>query len=395
MSTPAPTGRGPRLDSTAAKVVLAAAVGLGVLFAAFAIVSPDPATAIGEFLTGAVSNPGRITQWLSYSSELMVTGAAVCLVFRVGLFTIGVEGQVFIGALLAGLVALGLGSGPLTLLLATAASALGGFLWGLIPGLMKAYLGADELVTSLLLNYVATFLFSFVLKQFLTPANAGFPVSAYFAPSVGFPTLGTDPAVPVTLLLGVVVCLAVSTVLTRSRFGYRLRVVGDSPRFAHANGLPVRRLMWIAIALSGAIAGLAGAGLAFGTTHRLIVGMATGIGFDGLTVALLAFSRPILVPIAALAYGYLTTGGDVIQITANVPSQVVVVLQGVLILLIATVLRGRTARARRTTPPTGEEADDEPGPLDAAERSEIATATTTDSAPAHRERKAHVPGHDA
>lgn len=328
-----------------------AAVGI-VLYVLFLITSDDPAGALQGLLTGAVSNPGRIAQWLSYSSLVMITGAAVCLAFRVGMFSIGAEGQVFIGALVSGVVVLLIGPSPISLFLAVLASAVGGFLWGVVPGLMRAYLGADELVTSLMLNYVATFTFAFVLREYLTPEGAGFPVSEYFDESSWFPNFGTRPAISSTLLLGLIVCAVVSVVLSRTRFGYTLRLVGDSPRFAHANGLPVPRLIWLAIALSGAVAGLAGAALAFGNTHRLVLGMGIGLGFDGILVALLALNRPALVPIAALVYGYIRTGGDVIQITSNVPRDVVVIIQGIAILALAAAIRQRQQKARQVATPT-------------------------------------------
>lgn len=318
------------------------------LYGLFALTSDDPVSALQGLFSGAVSSPGRIAQWLSYASFLMITGASVCLVFRVGMFSIGAEGQVFVAALLSGALVLMIGPSPFALPLAIAAAALAGFLWGIIPGLMKAYLGADEIVTSLMMNYIATFLFAFVIKEFLQPDDAGFPVSEFFDPSAWFPTIGTSPAISSTLILGVAVCLISSLVLNRSRFGYRLRVVGSSPRFAHANGMPVARLIWLSIAISGAVAGLAGAAIAFGGTNRLILGMATGIGFDGILVALLAANRPILVPIMALAYGFLRTGGDVIQITSNVPRDIVVVLQGVIILVLAAGMRSWEQRANRT-----------------------------------------------
>ncbi|KJQ53885.1 ABC transporter permease [Microbacterium sp. SA39] len=335
----------PKTAVTVGLVLLGVVVGL---YGLFALTSDNPMSALQGLFSGAVSSPGRIAQWLSYASFLMITGASVCLVFRVGMFSIGAEGQVFVAALLSGALVLMLGPSPFALPLAIVAAALAGFLWGVISGLMKAYLGADEIVTTLMMNYIATFLFAFVVKEFLQPADAGFPVSEFFDPSSWFPTVGSSPAISTTLVLGVAVCLITSLVLNRSRFGYRLRVVGSSPRFAHANGMPVARLIWLSIAVSGAVAGLAGAAIAFGGTNRLILGMATGIGFDGILVALLAANRPILVPVMALAYGFLRTGGDVIQITSNVPRDIVVVLQGVIILVLAAGMRYWEQRADRT-----------------------------------------------
>jgi general nucleoside transport system permease protein len=383
-----------RIGRPAGKVALGVAIGVVVVLGIFALTSSDPFGALRGLLTGAVSSPGRLGQWLSYSSFLMLTGASVALAFRVGMFSIGAEGQAFVGALLAGFVVLNMGSSPLALPLAALASIVAGFFWGLIPGLMKAYLGADEIVTTLMMNYVATYLFSFVIKQFLQPKDAGYPVSDFFPISSWFPSIGGPAGVSTTVILGAVVCALVSVLLNRSRFGYALRMVGDSPRFAHANGMRVPRLIWMSIALSGAVAGLAGAAIGLGSTHRLILGMATGIGFDGILVALLALNRPLLVPVTALAYGYLRTGGDVIQITSNVPRDVVVILQGAIILVLAMVLRQRERRSRAQAAA----ADDftVTGAIDAAAVRELAPteagATTPAPSTTLRERTKDVLG---
>lgn len=338
--------RGRRILVPATKVAAAVAIGVVGLFLLFAATSSDPIGALNGLLTGAVSGPGRIAQWISYSSFLMLTGASVCLAFRVGMFSIGAEGQVFIGALLAGIVGLTMAPGPLALVVACIASIIGGFLWGVVPGLMRAYLGADEIVTTLMMNYIATFMFAWIIKEFLQPADAGYPVSDFFDAASWFPSIGSSPAISTTLILAIIVCVVVSVVLNQTRFGYKLRMVGDSPRFAHANGFPVARLIWLSIAISGAVAGLAGAAIGFGSTHRLILGMASGIGFDGILVALLALNRPLLVPLTALAYGYLRTGGDVIQITSDVPRDIVVIIQGVIILVLAALLKQRERKSR-------------------------------------------------
>ncbi|WP_028935100.1 ABC transporter permease [Pseudonocardia spinosispora] len=362
--TPRVPRAGRALRSTGA-IAAATAAALLVLIGLMALATPDPIGAVGGLLTGAVSSPGRAAQWLSYASFLMLTGASVCLVFRVGMFSIGAEGQVFVGGLLAGLVALMMGPTPMAIPVGIAAAIVGGFLWALIPGLMKAYLGADEIVTSLMMNYIGTFLFAFVVKQFLMPEGAGYPVSKFFPHSNWLPTIGTAPAIPSTMILGLAACILVGVLLDRTRLGYALRMVGDSPRFAHANGLHVPRLIWVSIAVSGAVAGVAGAAIAFGSTHRLILGMATGLGFDGVLVALLAVNRPMLVPLTALAYGYLRTGGDVMQITANVPRDVVVVVQGLLIIALAAALRRRTGEGRGR-PATGVVAGGPPPGTDTA-----------------------------
>ena len=367
MSRRTATPPGDWLAATAA-VVLTLLVMAGLLVAT----TDDTGGAVKGLLTGAISNEGRVDQWLAYSSYLMLTGAAVCLVFRVGQFSIGAEGQLVVGALAAGVTVLHVADGRTAMLAAVGAALVGGFVWGLLPGLMKAYMRTDEIISTLMLNYVALFGFAYVVKRFLAPPDAGFPVSEFFLPDTWLPSIGGPQGVPGSFLAALVACVLTAVLLTRSRLGLKLRLVGDSESFARAVGLPVPRLIWLSMALSGALAGLAGGVIALGDTHRLILGISAGLGYDGILVALLALNRPLLVPITGLAYGYLRTGGDVIQITDGIPRDVVTVLQGVLVLVMAVALQRRSGR-RRTVDVRVH--DNDPAPIrGGAERSSSAQA---------------------
>ncbi|ADB49072.1 ABC transporter permease [Conexibacter woesei] len=335
----------------AASVGWLVAMALVVIYGLLALSASDPLAATESLLAGPFESPGRVTQWLGDSTNLMLTGLAVALVFRVGQFSIGQEGQVAAGALASGAVLLTVGPFTGMWVVGLLAAMVAGFVWGLIPGLMKAYAGADEIVSSLMLNYVMLLFFSLAVKQWLQLDHAGYPVSDFFAPQAWLPQFGTAPRVSLGLVIAVLLCVGGALFLSRTRLGFEMKTIGANPGFASAVGLRVTRSIWLSMAMSGALAGLAGGVIAQAETHRLIVGLSGGIGYDGIIVALLAASRPLAIPVAALGYGYLRTGGDVAQITSDVPRELVTTVQGVLILMVTIKLTSAGRLLRRVLPP--------------------------------------------
>jgi len=335
-----------RLGGVLGNVTAVTAGALILIFLLLVLTSDDPVAATDALLSGPVSDPTRVTQWLGDSATLMLTGIAVALVFRVGQFSLGAEGQVAMGALASGALLLHIGGTPGSWVVGLLVGALAGFAWGAVPGVMKAYGNADEIVSTLMLNYVALFFFAFAIKEWLQPPNAGFAVSDFYERNAWMPTFGESPVVPLSLVLALVLVIVVAYLLARTRGGFEMRMAGSNMRFAAAVGLRVRRSVWLSMALSGAIAGVAGAAIAQTETHRLILGLSGNFGYDGILVALLAANRPLLVPVAALAYGYLRTGGDIAQLTSNTPRELITTAQGVLILFVTARFTGAGARLR-------------------------------------------------
>jgi general nucleoside transport system permease protein len=333
----------PKLGSASGIIVIA----LLVIYGLLAITAGDPLQATRTLLTGPLSDSGRVTQWLNDSTDLMLTGLAVALVFRVGQFSLGAEGQLAMGALASGALLLHLGDFAGMWLVGLLVACIAGFLWGLIPGLMKAYGDADEIVSTLMLNYLALFFFSFAIKQWLQPKGAGYAVSSFLPFHAWVPTYGTGPTIPLGFVVAVVLCVAGAAFLARTQLGFAMRMTGLNMRFATGVGLRVDRSIWLSMAMSGAVAGLAGGLVVQTETHRLILGLSGNIGYDGILVALLAANRPLLVPAAALAYGYLRTGGDVAQLRSSVPRELITTVQGVLILFVTAKFTGVGARLRR------------------------------------------------
>ncbi len=276
---------------------------------------------------------------LTVSIPLILAGLAVAIAFRTGLFNIGAQGQIILGAIFATFVAINF-SFPLvvTLLLIIIGGLLGGAIWGGLVGLLKAKTGAHEVILSIMLNYIAVYLLQYLLKNSLQrPGNTN-PISPIFEDNAIFPRIFGD-GTPFRLHWGFVLALAavffVSWLLNRSTIGFRLRAVGANPGAAKNAGISVSAGYILVMSIAGALAGLAGALQVSGTEKVLNTGVAASFGFDAITVALLGRSTPWGTFFAALLYGAFRAGGTNMQVSTGTPIDLVLVVQALIVLFIA------------------------------------------------------------
>jgi len=288
------------------------------------------------FLLGALGRVNRWAIWIQDALTLILVGLAIAIVFRARQFSLGAEGQLYLGALVSG--ALVLSSShlpPLVLIpLALLGAMAAGFVWGLLPGALKAYLGANELVATLMLNTIAIRFFELVLTMQLKPPGAGYNSSAPFAPSGQLPSIVANTQVTIAVFLVIIAVVAVWLLITRTPLGYEIRMVGANRRFADYGGINTRRTIMLSMAVSGIVAGLAGAHLSMGIFRQLISGLSFGLAFEGVVVSLLARNNPLVIPFTALLYAYLRSGAQFMERDANVSFEVVRIIQAVIILLI-------------------------------------------------------------
>ena len=313
--------------------------------------------AYDAFLLGPLSRLNRWVVWVRDALTLILLGLAIAIVFRAEQFSLGAEGQLYFGALVSGVIALSFGNVPKGVLvpLALLSATTAGFLWGLLPGALKAYLGANELVSTLMLNTIATRFYEMVLTFQLQPSDAGYTSSEWF-PSSGllpsFIDVGGDQ-VTVAVFLVIAIVLLTWVMIQRTPIGYEIRMIGANIKFADYGGVNTRRTIMLAMAVSGAVAGLAGAHLAMGIHRKLILNISVGLAFEGVVVALLARNNPLVVPFTGLLYAYLRTGAQVMERDANISAEVVRIIQAVVILLITaealvTFFQRRRVRRRGT-----------------------------------------------
>lgn len=333
-----------------ARVLIVIAAALGLSFLVILLVSAEPGEAFRQFLTGPLANRNRQGNWIVQASTLTLTGLAVALVFQARQFALGAEGQLYLGGLAAGITALFAPGDALVVgVLAFLAATLAGFLYGLIPGYLKAYFGANEIVSTLMLNAIATAGYSFILVRFLRTTGGNYSENfAVFGPTGRLRPLVEGTQISAVLVVAVVAAVAVQVLLYGTTFGYGLRMSGMNLRFAEYGGVDVRRTITLAMGLSGGIAGIAGAGLILGTFGRVNPQPSTGYGLDGIVIALLARNYPLATIPAALFYSYLRVGADVMGQNSDVPFEMANVIQGIIILLItADALTRLLARRRR------------------------------------------------
>ena len=329
------------------RIVIVVIIALVFGFIITALVSEEPVEAYKELLTGplpkfSMTEDGltlrginRFGNWIEDSITLILVGLAVALVFKANQFSLGAEGQIYLGALAAGMVSLFV-QAPIAIhiSLALIAAAVAGFLWGLVPGILKAYVGADEIVSTLMLNVIAIQIYNLLLIHWLKDPTAGFIGTEFFPKTAVLPIVIPGTRVTIALFIAVVAVIAVWFLMARTPLGYEIRVIGANLRFAEYGGINTKRTIALSFAVSGLLAGLAGAQLATGLVKQLTLGISVGVGFEGIVVALLARNNPLAVPIAGLFYGYLRTGAQIMERSSDVTREVVLIIQAIIILMI-------------------------------------------------------------
>ena len=339
-------GRGALLVAAAPLIAVVAALAAGAVF--IAAIGEQPLEIYALLFREAFGTGYGLGQTLFRATPLLYTGLAVALAFRAGLFNIGVDGQMYLGGFAAAMVGTYVPlPGLLGVTAAVIAAAIAGGAWGALPGVLKARFGAHEVINTIMLNFIAASLVSWLGRGvFLTAtvrtrevaANAVLPrLDGLFAALRGAP-------VNASLVLGLLLAAGVGLLLFRTRLGYELRAVGLNAPAAEYGGVSIGRAQVTAMALSGAIAGLGGTNFVLGYKHYFELGFTGGIGFIGIAVALLGRNYPVGVLVAALFFGALSYGGLVVN--QRVPRELVEVLEALVILfaISARPLLERVAR---------------------------------------------------
>ena len=330
--------------------VLAVAFAVGCAFVALSGGNPFHAGAV--LLYGALGTSGNIAGVIVKSVPLILTGLSVAVAFRVGLFNIGGEGQLYAGALVSaalGATDLGLPSFihlPAVLLAALAA----GTVWGVIPGWLKARRGVHEVINTIMLNYIAIQTVDYLVSG---PLNAGgYATRTHpIVPAATMPELWSVEPVPVSwgVVVALAACAATAWWLFNTAGGVEFRAVGLNPKASRAVGIADTRKMILGMGLAGGLAGLAGGLEVVGLHHTLYAQFSPGYGFDGIAVALLAQSHPVAIIPVAVLFGALRTADRWLQLVAGVPRDIVIIIQGVAVLGVGL----QTALTRRAPAPHG------------------------------------------
>lgn len=325
----------------------AVVVTVAVAAASLALGGYDPVEAAGAMARGSVGSlQVLLSVTLVRAVPLILTGLAVAIAFRAGVWNIGAEGQLYAGAIAAVWVGLNVGGWPAALAVPAVlgAAALGGAMWALLPALMRVRLGVGEVITTILMNFVGLHLASYVVRGPLQEARGVFPQTDAVAEVTRLGVLVPGTRLHWGFAVTVVVAVGLSFTLRKTRAGFRIRAVGASPNAARVAGRIDSKRVWTGAFLSsGAIAGLAGGVEITGVTYALYEGLSPGWGYTAIAVALLAGLSPLAVLATGALFGALEGGASAMQREADVPSSWVGFVQALVILSVIALERVRRA----------------------------------------------------
>jgi len=315
-------------------------------------------TAYKALFTGSLGDPARMIRSLSsgdaveirrafnpileslvQSTPYIFAGLAVALGFRSGLFNIGVEGQLFIGAAAATYVGYAIKGLPvyIHMPLAFLAGAAGGAIWGFIPGFLKAKTGGHEVINTIMMNWIAFRLTEWLLSGPMTrPGSGGLPLSPMIEDSAKIPQFFASPIrFHLGFFIALIVAFLVWWLLFKTTWGMNLRTVGTNPRAAKYAGLDTGKSIMLAMTLSGALAGMAGAVQVLAVNHSMALGLSSGYGFDSIALALIGNNHPLGVVLSSLLFGTLRNGATRMMVVSSIPIDIVDVIQAIILMLVA------------------------------------------------------------
>ncbi|MDR2137038.1 MAG: ABC transporter permease [Synergistaceae bacterium] len=309
----------------------------------FAVAGGNPITAYKVMFTEPLGSIFGVTETLVRAAPLMLVGVGVAVSFRSGILNIGGEGQILMGAVSGAFVGLSLPGLPKFLLipLIFAAAFAGGALWGGIAGWLRAYLGVNEILSTVMLNYIATQVYTYLLRAPLIDPQelaygTGIPQTAQLARNAWLERLIPGMRLHTGLIYAVLIAVLIYLLLWKTTLGYRMRACGAEPLAARYAGMKVERCLVLAMLMAGGLAGLAGAVELCGVHRRALESLSAGYGFSGIVVALFGGLHPLgIIPASAL-FGLLIVGADMMQRAVTIPAHIILAIQGLIILAVVS-----------------------------------------------------------
>ncbi len=322
----------PKMLPQVIAILLAFLVGAIVLI----VTGYSPLDAYGAMLSGAFGNTFGIGQTLTQATPIIFTALAFLFAYKCGLFNIGAEGQFLVGAFTAALVGISFDGLPvfIHLPMALLGGAVAGALWGFVPAVLKARLGAHEVITTMMLSYVALYVTSYLVNYpFKAPGWVAQTVP--ISPSAELPRILQPTQLSASIIVAAMLAGLTDYTLRKTVIGYEVRAIGLNPDAAESGGISIKKGIVLALTISGAIAGLGGAGEVLGVHRRFIEGFSPGYGWDGLAVALVGGLNPAGILLASILFGALRSGSMTMTLATHVPLDIATVLQALVVLFVA------------------------------------------------------------
>ncbi len=358
-----------------ASVPLLAAL-VAFLFGAVMILAlgENPLSGLAAIIDGAFGTGDRLAATAVRAVPLLLVGAGITIAFRANVINIGGEGQIIAGALLSTVVALVIPDTPKVLLipLVILGGLIGGAIWGAIPGALKAYASVNEILSTIMLNIVAIQLMNYLLRgPMIDPIEVDgsrIPQTERLTDNAALPTLIEGTRLHLGVPIAIVAAIIVYVILWRTPLGFKLRAVGHNPDAARAAGISVERNIVKAMAMSGALSGLAGVTLVFGSESLRMVtdggsaGFTGSAGFNGIVAALFGALHPLWTIPSSFLFGSLLTGATELQRELQIPNALAIALNGLIVLFVVSSDKVRDWLARRLDSSTGQKVDEPPAP---------------------------------
>jgi len=332
------------------RLSLAVGVSLALTCAVLALFSADFWGALGQFFIAPFSNRYFFGNFLADAVPLAISGLGVLIAFRSKNFNLGGEGQLYSGALVAGILALRLGQAtdPLELwIAASVAGALTGALIAALSGALKAYRGVSELISSFLISAIVVNVVDFFITGPLQDPASNFQTTRQLAAQFLLPKILVPSKLDISACVALALVAGAAVAAARTRIGFELKICGENEEFARYCGISVVRYDVGAMAFSGALYGLAGALLVIGPQARVMRGFSSGIGWSAISVALLAQGSELGVVPAALFVAFLGAGSNQVMIGSGIPSEIISILQAVALFFITAQALPRVRRRRK------------------------------------------------
>jgi simple sugar transport system permease protein len=314
-------------------ILLAFAIGAAIIL----LIGSDPLLAYGTLLYAAFGTVNGFAETMVKASPLLLSGLGVAIAYRAQFWNIGAEGQIYAGGIVAALAGIYLTGLPVLihLPLTLVAGAVGGAIWGLIPGVLKARIQVNEVISTLMLNYVMIHLSAYLVHEPMRDKTSGITISPQLQPNAWLPTIIPRTRFHAGILIAIAAAVVIWFVLQKTTIGYQIRAVGENQQAARVGGISVSRTIIFTMLFSGMLSGLAGATEVAGIQHRLVEGFSPGYGYLAIAVALLANLNPLAIIFSSVLFAALLNGADAMQRAASVPVPVIYVIEGLVIFFIA------------------------------------------------------------
>ena len=325
----------------AANPLAALALAFGAASVVIALSGQNPLNSFGAMFAGALGSGPAISETLVKTIPLAISGLAVALGLRAGLFNIGVEGQLLVGGLAAAYAGYAIKLPAIVHLpICIAAGIAGGMIWGYLPGILKARRGVHEVISTIMLNYIAFYLTHYLVTNQLKDTHTMAPQTPAIHSTAVLPAIN-QAGLHWGLVVAIACVLGFWFLMSRSVLGFELKAVGQGPDAAPPAGISVRRTVILAMVLSGGLAGLAGAVEVLGVHHKFYDQFSPGYGFDSIAVAVLGGNTAIGTALSALLFGVLRNGAVGMQLATDTPKEIVTLIQAIVIAFAGMRLLGR------------------------------------------------------